>query len=295
MDYNANINHLRYFQTVCKCNNVTQAAVFLNISQPSVTMAIKELEEQLSVSLFYRHKNRLHLTDEGKVILEKTNALLGTIEDFFTEVTDLKALTNVRVKLGIPPIIGTRLIPKIYSSISDELPGITLEMYECVSEEAEQFLNERIVEVAIALSKDISEKFNHKTIYETELMFCINKNHPLAKKKSVSCKDIDELPIAVLSTGSFHYNTISSMFKKEGVDPNIVLHSQELNTISQLLRQFDIGTFTYRDIFESDDDIALIPYADTLSVSVSALWKKNDYIPKGVEKVIKFLTNRSWL
>ena len=67
---------LKYFQTVCKYNNITRASNELHISQPSLSNAIKDLEKEFGISLFYRFSKGLVLTEEGSLFLEETNHLL---------------------------------------------------------------------------------------------------------------------------------------------------------------------------------------------------------------------------
>ena len=76
VDINTNINRLKYFQAVCKSNNITKAAEELHIAQPSISIAIRSLERELGLSLFSRKHNKLNLTEEGKHVLELTNVLL---------------------------------------------------------------------------------------------------------------------------------------------------------------------------------------------------------------------------
>ncbi|HML35950.1 MAG TPA: LysR family transcriptional regulator [Bacillota bacterium] len=295
MDYNANINRLRYFQTVCKYSNITKAAGELNISQPSITMAIKELEEDLDVLLFNRNNNRLFLTDEGNFLLAKTNDLLREVDLFYKEISDIGGHSNPKVKLCIPPIIGTVLIPKIYAAVSRKYPDLLLEIFESTLTDALSLLDNNIVDIAILLYDNLPEKYEHKSFYETEIRFCINNRHPFAQKQVISCQDLENFPLAVLGSGSFHHMVVIKMFEREKVTPRIVVRSQELKTITELIENYDMGTFTYRDIFQNNENIKVIECKTSIPVILSAVWNKNNYTSKSMEKIIRLLAAQDWL
>jgi LysR family cyn operon transcriptional activator len=294
MDINTNVNRLRYFQTVCKYGSVTKAATELNIAQPSVTTAIKDLEKELNVILFHRNKNKLVLTEEGMIILKMADRLLNTIDNFFQEVTDISEKAHSKIRLGAPPIMGTRLIPEIFASVTRELPHVSLEIIECGSSQALKYLDENVLDLAVLLEHNLPSDYCHHVFYETEFHFCINNKHPLAKKSYVSCSDLKNIPIAILSHGTSHQIIINQMFQKANVEPNVVLHSVELTTIRRLLENHDIGTITYRDIFKGNPNIVTIPCDTVMEAKLSIAWCRDKYITRAGKDLIKFFKSHQW-
>ena len=84
-----NINHLHYFEEVCRQGSITKAAEVCHISQPSITAAINGLEKELGYKIFYRANNRLHLTDEGISFKELTSKFLNDFSDYYTQACDV--------------------------------------------------------------------------------------------------------------------------------------------------------------------------------------------------------------
>lgn len=171
MDINANVNRLRYFQAVCKYNSVTTAAAELRIAQPSVTIAIKYLEKELNVTLFHRYKNKLILTKEGAIIREMSDQLLNTIHNFFQEVSDIGEKARSKVLLGVPPILGALLIPRVNSAVTQEFPDIQLEVIECGSAQALRYLDQGLLDLAILSEHDFPPDYNYRFFNETEFHF----------------------------------------------------------------------------------------------------------------------------
>ena len=104
---------LRYFSAVCSCGHVTKAAEELHVSQPSVSNAIKELEDEFGVNLFHRINNRLTPTQEGLTFLDRAVKILELADDTQSLMTEMGSRKR-QVKVGVPPMIGTFLLPKLF-------------------------------------------------------------------------------------------------------------------------------------------------------------------------------------
>src|SRR5690625_2848964 len=100
------IRHLEYFVEVAKHLNFTKAASSLHISQPSLSKAIKHMEGELGVPLFYRAFRQLELTDAGHALLQNAKQVLHSYQNLTSELNDLMNLKKGEIKIGIPPIIG---------------------------------------------------------------------------------------------------------------------------------------------------------------------------------------------
>lgn len=92
-----NLRHLHIFQTVCEENGITKAAEKLYMTQPAVSHAISELEEELSVTLFDRISRRLYLTQAGRILLEKTKGFLEMYDDLEACVKNLESSAPLRI------------------------------------------------------------------------------------------------------------------------------------------------------------------------------------------------------
>ncbi|MCP1337852.1 LysR family transcriptional regulator [Futiania mangrovi] len=122
------IAYLRAFVEVARCGNFTRAAEKLSVTQPSLSVAIRQLEEALNLKLFDRTTRRLSLTEEGAKFLPTVARLL---EDFDTAVTNARAIAerkSGRVSLAVLPSIATMLIPRVVASFSEAFPGIKVHL-----------------------------------------------------------------------------------------------------------------------------------------------------------------------
>ena len=102
------LTQLRYFQAVCRFHSVTQASDFLHISQPSISSAIRDLEQEFGVVLFLRQYRGMSLTEEGLHFLELADSLLAHADQVRQAMADIGQKRR-QFQLGIPPMIGSTL------------------------------------------------------------------------------------------------------------------------------------------------------------------------------------------
>lgn len=100
------LSQLKYFQVVCKHNNLTRAAEELHISQPGLTHVIHELEQEFGLTLFLRQNKGLVLTEEGRKFLEEANLLLQQ-SDYFISRMKFLGQSNQIIRMGLPPASAT--------------------------------------------------------------------------------------------------------------------------------------------------------------------------------------------
>lgn len=109
------ITQLRYFQKACKLDNITRAAEALHVSQPSVSAAIRELEREFGFELLERHGRSFTLTPNGVTFLAEADRLLSHVDDFQAAMSRL-AQTSGPLLVGVPPMIGSLVLPLLYTS-----------------------------------------------------------------------------------------------------------------------------------------------------------------------------------
>lgn len=109
-----NLIQLRYFQAVCACGNLTQAAQQLHISQPSLSSAIQTLEKEFGVGLFVRQYRGVELTAEGEQLLKLSRSLTENADKLVRIMQDLGAGRHI-LRLGVPPVLGGWLLPRLYT------------------------------------------------------------------------------------------------------------------------------------------------------------------------------------
>lgn len=284
-----NINHLRYFEEVCKQGSITKASESCHISQPSITAAINGLETELGYKLFSRVNNRLRLTGEGEAFQVLTGQFLKEFASYYEKACDLATGRKATLRLGVPAVMGTFFFKRIIPEFSDKYSNIDLEIFEIATIDGIRMLGNAELDLLLGIKNETCyNDCDSKEIFATELQLAVAKNHALSKEKEISAEMLAHVPIVIISKGSYHYKAILSTFRD--VRLNIIMYSSQLSTIRYMVRDNGSATIIYKDIFAEDKDICCIPLERPMPAHVHVFWQKNTYLSSAMRSFISYIT-----
>lgn len=274
------LRQLEYFQAVGRMNNITRAAAALHVSQPSITISIQRLEEELGVVLFDRGKKQLSLTAEGKVFLSRVDRILKDLEDAVIEMNDYRELKKGLLRLGVPPMIGTYLFPKIFSSFRNKYPYIELDIVENGSLATGKMIEKGDLDLGIIIISEALANINTREISQSEIVVCVNSNHPFSKRDKIKIEDLKDDPIIMMREGFYHREKLLESFKRHNIKPNTLLTSSQLDTIKSLVANGMGISFLLKEVLENEKGIIGIPLEEKVTVSIGLAWSKDRYLSK---------------
>nr|WP_309402189.1 LysR family transcriptional regulator [Aminobacter niigataensis]WMD00129.1 LysR family transcriptional regulator [Aminobacter niigataensis] len=222
------VRKLRYFVTAAEHGNVTSAAAALNVSQPSVSVAIAQLEADLRVQLFLRHHSKgIALTPAGRVVVQQTRELLARVDDFIgaLENADLEIRGNVFV--GCLSYLAARYFGEILGGFNQLFPSVTTQFRDLNQEDLLEGI--RMGEIELGVTYDLlpQDNLTITALTNTVPYLILPANHRLAGKESVSLKELEDEPCVLfdLPISRRYYKTLFDAVK---ITPNITYRT---NTI----------------------------------------------------------------
>lgn len=280
------LNQLYYFKCVCKYNNITKAANELHISQPAVTKAIHEIEEELGVVLLQRTNKNVRLTNEGQLFLNRSTAILSDLESLIDEMKDLGDMRRTSIRIGVPPAIGTIVLPQLSSAAQEEF-GLELEIFDHMSDDAIRAVENDELDLAIVLLDDtFYPNIDSAVMKETSFCFCTNRRNPLAKEKAIRISQLESERIIFFHPGEL----IHSLFKKYAVTPKYILRSNQVITIRNYINANLASTMQFPEAFARDPEVVAIPLADPLPLTIAVVKKRGKRQFSGVAKLYQYLS-----
>ena len=282
------LRQLEYFQMASRLRNITRAAERLRVSQPNITVAIKKLEAELGIQLFDRSQKQLSLTPEGAVFLNRIELALRNIQDAVLEVNDYKQLQKGTIKIGIPPMMGAYLFPKIFSSFQKRYSHLEIFLHEEASMSIREQLERDELDFGIIIISGASHNLQLLPMSNSQIVCCVPETSPLARKKSISLQDVADSSMVMLKEGSFLRQLILGKLEDEGIKPNIVLESNQVGTLKGLVASGVGLAFLLDMVVEGTPGVKAIPLSDPLFVDVGLAWKKDRYISKAAQSFIDF-------
>ena len=285
------LRQLEYFQMVSRLNNITRAAERLHVAQPSVTVAIKKLEDELGIQLFDRSQKKITLTSEGKVFLKRVEAILANIEDAVIEMQDYQGLAKGMIKLGVPPMIGSFIFPEIFAGFRKIYPNIDFVITEDGSISVRELLEQGDLDLGIIILREESKFLDTVIIQENQIVACLPLDHPLANSTKISFDDLKHEKFIMLKEDTFHRRAVLEACDKSGYYPEIILSSSQTETIRALVANGLGVSFLLDSIAQRKKDLASIPLEDPIKINISLAWKKDKYLSVASQTFIEFIKN----
>lgn len=282
------LHQLQYYCAACRNENITRAASELHVSQPSISMAIRELENEFGLMLLQRNNKGFVVTQEGKYFYERAMSLLEQADELNQMMCDM-GNQRKRINLGIPPMIGTFLFPKMYKEFKKYYPEIMLNSREGGSRMLIEMLDDSALDFAILPINQLPEdSYNILRLTETQTVFCVSKNHPLAEHKTVSIEQIKDEPLIMFNDGFYQNQVIKERFEREGYRPNILHYSSQFYTIKEFISDNIMAGFMFRDIAETVPEIRGISLENPLYIQIGLVWKRNQHMFHDATRFLDF-------
>jgi LysR family hydrogen peroxide-inducible transcriptional activator len=195
---------LRYFLAVAEMGNFTRAAEKHNISQPSLSQQIKNLERELGHKLFHRLGRRSVPTEAGQVFLDRVRRILLAVEDASKELKDSPTLER-RIKVGAVPTLAPYLLPSLLEACRELHPTLVVHTHEDFRPDLMRGVIEGDLDLAIIPLPVKDPRIFVETLYKEPLLLVVGHRHPLATKASITARDLAEEEFVLLG----HSSTLS--------------------------------------------------------------------------------------
>lgn len=198
------IKSLRYFLTIARMENMTKASEILHVTQPTLSKALKELEEELGKKLFLRKSTKMVLTEEGLLLKKRAEDIVGMTDKTIGEFKTLSDLTGGDVYLGCAESYQIRYLAKALKKVRETCPNIHFHMFSGDTEHVAEKLDKGLLDLAVFVENPDMSKYNVVRVPETDSFGAVVlNNHPLNRLKSVSFNDLKNYPL-ICSEQCFH-------------------------------------------------------------------------------------------
>ncbi len=231
------IVQLEYLLGVASCGSFSLAAERCFVTQPSLSMQIKNLEDELGVVLLDRTHKPVVLTEAGKVVVQKAREAIKAFHDIRESVKQIKGEVSGTLRLGIIPTIAPYLLHRFIPDFTRLYPLVELEIKEMTTGNILDELNKDTLDVAIMAGGAAGQSINEETLFEDRFYAYIARNHPLTKKTNIEIDDIDLRKLLLLSEAHcLRSQVLELCHAKQGLSSQLVF---ECGSIESLVRMVD--------------------------------------------------------
>ena len=237
-----NLNQMRYFVSVAETGNFTKAAANHYISQTAITQQIHALEEIIGAKLFDRNSRPVTLTPAGKVFLKEAREILARTDAALLRTREATTGLEGELRLGFTKGYEHSDLPKFLRSFHQEYPNVLISCYRCDTDMLAAGLIKGEYDMIFTWDSTnlrMEENIEMRVMECVPLRVALYSSHPLARKKTLSRKDLKQENILFMSpsgTGeSFGDAFYIRLYQEAGYQPNIILRSNDMESILMMV------------------------------------------------------------
>jgi LysR family hydrogen peroxide-inducible transcriptional activator len=268
------ITQLQYVLAVAEYKNFTLAAEKCFVTQPTLSMQIQKVEEELGIQIFDRTKKPIQMTEIGQKIVTQAKNIVNEADRIQDIVHQQKGFIGGEFRLGIIPTIMPTLLPMFLSNFIKKYPKVKLIIEELNTEDIILKLNNGHLDAAIAATPLNEEKIKEVVLYFEPFVAYIPENHGSFNKKEIEIDDLNLDEILLLQDGHCFRDSILNLCKSSNNLENN--HFQlESGSFETLIKLADEGLGT-----------TLLPYLHTLDLNEKDQTKLRHFVePKPAREV----------
>ncbi|WHY17497.1 LysR family transcriptional regulator [Paenibacillus sp. G2S3] len=225
-----NLEWYRIFWQTARHRNLTKAAVELHITQPSVSYAIKQMEEALGLKLFHRLSKGVELTEEGQALFEYVEQSFSMLDSAQKHLENLKQLNEGEIRIGASDYLIKHLLLPQLNTFHSTYPGIRIRLSHGKTPDITKRLKDGEIDCAFVHMPLHDPLLNIQTLAVLEDCFVVGEAYQDLASRSLTMKEVSELPLILFSQGSSTRVFVEQWFATKGLSviPDIELGSIEL-------------------------------------------------------------------
>ena len=253
--------HLHYFTAAAQSGSATRAARLLNVSQPSISSAIRELETQFGQKLFERRQARgLELTGFGAAKLAEARAILSRLDGFSSGASPVP-----RLSLAYFATLGPSLLPPLLARLMREIPDLQVDLRESDLKALSRALENGTIDLAVTYDVGLPGDVTREVLGELMPHAVMSQDHPLAAQADVSLAELARCPFILIDL-PLSREFLMVPFWQRGLSPKVVLRTGSVEMVRSMaangLGVSMLFTRPRHDLADDGTKVACLPIRD---------------------------------
>ena len=274
---------LEYFVAVAECGSIARAADVVHVTAPSISAAVAQLEEELSLRLFVRQANGLQLTPSGREVLERAKSVLAQAHSLHEVGSADADELRGKIALGCLLTLAPLVLPQICQTFSRLHPGVSVELMEGSQDQLIGAMRRGLADLVLTYDMHLPPDLRFEKLAALPPMVMLCADHRLAKAHAVDLKDLAQDPYILLDL-PLSRDYFLALFEKAGLAPTIRMRTTSFEVLRTLVaNDFGYSIAVVRPKNESALDgtpIIIRPISNPLpAMDMGLLSRKTDFSP----------------
>lgn len=285
------LRHFRIFAAVYREMSITKAAQKLYMAQPSVSLAIRELEEHYQVRLFNRINRRIFPTEKGTALYEYARQITEMTEE--TERVMRASAAPLKLHIGSSITIGNTILPRVIKKFQEKYRECEIQVTIQNSRNIVQAVVKNEQDIGLVEDKAGSSQLEEVPFCSDEFSFVCGKNHPLASGAEVTLEEIAEYPFFMREQGSASREAFDSFMKIRQLKYRILWESTSNQALIHGIKNLDGISVLPKRILQEEikkETVTLLPvYPKEFNRQFSLIYHKRKKMPEAFQYLIEIL------
>ncbi|AYQ29437.1 MULTISPECIES: CysB family HTH-type transcriptional regulator [unclassified Polaromonas] len=294
-----NLHQFRFVQEAIRRNlNLTETAKALHTSQPGVSKAIIELEEELGVEIFARHGKRLkRVTEPGEHVLKSIELIMREVGNLRRIGEQFSAQDSGTLSIATTHTQARYVLPQPVAKLREAFPKVNVSLHQGSPDQVARMVLDEVAEIGIA-TESLTQYEDLVTLpcYEWQHMLVIPVDHPLAKKENITLEDLADEPLITYHPSFTGRTKIDLAFAAKRLQPRIALEAIDSDVIKTYVRLgLGVGIVAEMAIKEdgTNSDLVAIPAGPLFGINVARVaFKRSAYLRNFVYKFAELLSDK---
>jgi LysR family cys regulon transcriptional activator len=294
-----NLHQFRFVQEAVRRNlNLTETARALHTSQPGVSKAIIELEEELGVEIFARHGKRLkRVTEPGQHVLKSVEIIMREVGNLRRIGEQFSAQDSGTLSIATTHTQARYVLPQPVAHLRQAFPKVNVSLHQGSPDQVARMVLDEVAEIGIA-TESLSQYDDLVTLpcYEWQHMLVMPLDHPLAAKEQVTLEDLAQEPLITYHPSFTGRTKVDQAFAAKHLHPRIALEAIDSDVIKTYVR-LGLGVGIVAEMALKDDgtntDLVAIPAGHLFGINVARVaFKRSAYLRNFVYKFAELLSDK---
>ena len=280
---------LQYFLAVAREENISKAAQYLHITQPTLSRQMQELEEELGKQLFIRGKRRIELTEDGIFLRKRAEEIVSLVEKTQLQMMTSDTSMTADIYIGAGETKGMRIITKVISQMQNMYPDVHFHFFSGNAEDVAYKLDHGLLDFGLFLEPVNMSKYDYIQLPTKDKWgIIVSKNNLLANKERIEYSDLENVNI-ICSAQEMVQNVISNWM--DGVNLNIKATYNLIYNASLLVEEGDYCALALDGLIANYDtsNLKFIPLYPEIEANHYFAWKKYQIFSHPIQIFIELL------
>jgi DNA-binding transcriptional LysR family regulator len=290
------VRNLGAFVEVVRSGGFSRASGGLHLSQSAVSKAVKAIEEELGQPLLVRLGRRVALTDAGRVVFDRAQAVLSVLHSIEDDVAEVAAVRRGHLRLGIPPMVGAAFFPPVLGDFRTAYPGVALELREVGARTVEALVIAGELEAGASVLPIDRSTFEAVPLMRDVLRAVVHPRSPLARRRSVALRDLESMPFVLYREDFALHGHILDACRREGFSPQVASESSQWDFMAAMVAA-DMGVALLpRTICRRLDpaQVKVLPLVEPeLRWDLALVWKRGRHLPPAARAFVEVVRRRA--